>query len=238
MSKAAFPRSPKILKGAFVQLVEDVIGVVPRIVPFQYNPTTLSRTMKVWNPPEVDEHNRGQLAPTAQPFDPEEQISLQIEFDASDQLEDSDAIASVFGVADRIAALEKLLLPTSGVLGDLLNAAAALLGGGAAKPAVRKTVPVTLFVWGPGRIVPVRLTRYSIEEQLYHPTLYPLQAKVSLDMQVLTPDVFKCQSGVGAQLAVAAYDVFRLQQETLALANLARVAEATFSFSLDLSLSF
>jgi len=235
MGQVGFPRSPKILKGAFVQLVEDIIGVVPRIVPFQYNPTTLSRTMKVWSPPEVDEHNRGQLAPTAQPFDPEEELSLQIEFDASDQLEDSDAVASVFGVADRIAALEKLLLPTEGVIGDLLNAVAAF--GGAQKPAARKTVPVTLFVWGPGRIVPVRITNYSIEEQLYHPTLYPLQARVSLRMQVLTPEVFKCQTGFGAQLAVAAYNVFRLQQEVLALANLARVADATFSFSLDLSLS-
>lgn len=232
MGQVGFSRSPKLLKGAFVQIVEDIVGFLPRIVPFQYNPTTMSRSMEVWAPHEVEEHNLGQLAPTAQPFDPREKISIQIEFDASDQLESSDAIASVFGVADRIAALEKLLLPTQGVIGDLLNAVASIAG--AATPPVRKAVPVTLFVWGPGRIVPVRITRYSIEEQLFFPTLYPLQAKVSLDMQVLTPEEFKCQDNIGAQLATAAYQFFRLQQEVLAVANIARVVQA----SIDLSLSF
>src|SRR4051812_4852936 len=133
MGQVGLSRSPKILRGAFVQIVEDVIGFLPRIVPFQYNPTTLTRTMKVWNPMEVEEHNRGQLAPTAQPFDPEESISLQIEFDAADQMQSSDAVADIFGVADRIAAMEKLLLPTEGIIGDLLNAVASLVG--AEKPA-------------------------------------------------------------------------------------------------------
>jgi hypothetical protein len=237
MGQVGFPRSPKILKGAFVQIVEDIIGFVPRIVPFQFNPATMTRRMKVWDPMKVEEHNRGQLAPTAQPFDPEETISLQIEFDAADQLQDSDPIASVFGVADRIAAMEKLLLPTEGVIGDLLNDIASLVPG-IEKPAARKTVPVTLFVWGPGRILPVRITEYSIEEQLFHPSLYPLQARVNLQMQVLTPDSFKCQKGIGVELAVFAYKFFRLQQDVLALANLARVGEAAVSFSLDLSFSF
>jgi hypothetical protein len=224
MTTIAYSRSPKLQKGALVQIVKEVVGVLPRILPFQYNPETLTRRLTPWNPFEVSETNRGQLAPTAQPFDPKESISVQIELDASDQLEDSDPIAEQFGVADRIAALEKLLLPTSGLVADLLNAAAAFgaaLGGGS-PPAQRPTVAVVLFVWGLGRILPVRVTGYSIEEQTFLPSLYPLQARVSLDMEVLTPDVFKCQDDLATDIAVAAYRFFRLQQEALALQHVAR----------------
>lgn len=220
MTTISYTRSPKLSKGALVQLVEEVIGVLPRIIPFQYNPETLRRSITPWNPFEVSETNRGQLAPTAQPFDPKEQINVEIELDASDQLEDADPIAEQFGVADRIAAIEKLLLPTSGLVGDLLNAAAAL--GGASPPAQRPTVAIVLFVWGPGRILPVRVTSYSIEEQLFLPSLYPVQARVSLGMEVLTPDVFKCEDDLATEIAVAAYRFFRLQQEALALQHVAR----------------
>jgi hypothetical protein len=91
------------VRGALVQLVEDVIGVVPNVIPFQYNPESLSRTMTPWNPFEVDQTGRGQIAPTAQPFDPKEAITLEIHFDAADQLEENDPIAGQVGVADRIA---------------------------------------------------------------------------------------------------------------------------------------
>src|ERR1044071_8546135 len=112
MPETGFSKSPKVQKGALVQLVESLVGIpTPNIVPFQYNPATLKRTLKPWNPLEVDQTMRGLAAPTAQPFDPEENITLDIEFDASDQLEDGDAIAAQFGISDRIAALEKMLFP-------------------------------------------------------------------------------------------------------------------------------
>lgn len=220
MPQISYTGSPKLQKGALVQLIEEVVGVVPRIIPFQYNPETLSRSITPWNPSEVSDTNRGQLAPTAQPYDPKEQITLQIELDASDQLEDSDAVAQEFGVADRIAALEKLLFPTAGLVGDLLNAAASLLG--ASPPAQRPTVAIVFFVWGPGRILPVRVTRYSIEEQQFLPSLYPIQARVSLELEVLTPDVFKCQDSPAVIAAIAAYRFFRVQQEALALQHVTR----------------
>jgi hypothetical protein len=221
MPQTSHTRSPKLQKGALVQLVEEIVGVVPRIIPFQYNPESLSRTVTPWNPSDVSDTNRGQLAPTAQPYDPKEQITISIELDASDQLEESDPVAQGVGVADRIAALEKLLFPTAGIIGDLLNAAAAL-GGGSSPPPKRPTVAVVFFVWGPGRILPVRVTSYSIEEQHFLPTLYPIQAKVSLGLEVLTPDVFKCQDNPSAVAAVAAYRFFRLQQEALAAQHVAR----------------
>lgn len=221
MPETGFSRSPKVKKGALVQMVESAIGIpTPNVVPFQYNPATVKRQLKPWNPLEVDQTQRGLTAPTAQPFDPEESITLDIELDASDQLEDEDPVALEVGVADRIAALEKMLFPSDTPIGQLLTAAASLIGVGL--PPKRPTVPITLFVWGPGRILPVRITSYSIEEQLFSPTLYPIQARVSLALEVLTPDRFKCQSGPTIEIAVSAYQLFRTQQDALALAHSAR----------------
>lgn len=236
MSQIGYTRSPKLLKGALVGLAEDIIGITPNIIPFQYNPTQVRRSLTPWNPTQVSETERGQLAPDAQPFDPKEKIDITVELDASDQLEDSDPVATVIGIADRIAAIEKLLLPTQGLIGDLLSSAAALVGAPTAP--VKKTVPIVLFVWGPGRIVPVRITNYSIEEQLYLPTLYPMRASVTLSLEVLTPDVFQCQSGIAVSLAIAAYRVFRLQQNLLAVESAARGLASSAAVSLSLSFSF
>lgn len=224
MAAPGYTRSPKVAKGALVQIADGLIGPEPNIIPFQFNPEKLSRSMTPFNPLDVSETGRGQMAPTSQPFDPKEQITIEIELDASDQLEDGDSKAEQFGVADRIAAIEKLLFPSQGLLGDLVAAATALVG--ASTGARRPTVPIVLFIWGPGRIVPVRVTSYSVEEQLFLPTLHPLQARVNLGLEVLTPDVFKCQTGFAVELAIAAYRLFRAQQDALALAHAASNVDA------------
>ena len=46
--------------------------------------------------------------------------------------------------------------------------------------------PLTLFVWSKTRIVPVRLTEFSITEEAFDPALNPIRAKVSLGMRVLS----------------------------------------------------
>ncbi|HEX9297826.1 MAG TPA: hypothetical protein VF881_18425 [Polyangiaceae bacterium] len=223
MPETGFRGSPKLQKGALIQLTETLVFPVPNIVPFQFNPSSLKRTMKPWNPLEVDQTQRGLPSPTAQPFDPEEAITVDIELDASDQLEENDPVATQFGVADRIAAIEKMLFPGQSPLGQLLGAVASLVG---AQPPKRQTVPITLFVFGVGRIVPVRITSYSVEEQLHLPSLYPIMARVSLALQVLTPEVFKCQSGPTVDIAKAAYAFFRKQQDALALAQTGRAVQS------------
>jgi hypothetical protein len=45
-----------------------------------------------------------------------------------------------------------------------------------------------LFVWSRNRVLPVRLTDFSITEEAFDPTLNPMRAKVSLGMRVLTVD--------------------------------------------------
>jgi hypothetical protein len=225
MPDTGLRRSPKFQKGALVQLVKDVVGMVPNVIPFQYNPEKLSHSLTPWNPFEVDQTQRGAQAPTVQPFDPKESFTLTLEIDATDDLEDSNPVAVASGIADRLAALKKLTLPTQGLIGDLVASARALAGK-ASEHAVRPTVPVVLFVWGPGRILPVRVTSFSVDESLFSPALYPIQATVTLGLEVLTPDVFKCQEDIAAKLAVVAYNFTKLQEDTLAVAHIANNVDA------------
>ena len=43
-------------------------------------------------------------------------------------------------------------------------------------------------MWGPSRVVPVRLTEFSITEEAFDPHLNPIRAKVGLGLRVLTVD--------------------------------------------------
>lgn len=225
MSDTGLRRSPKFEKGALVQLVKDLVGVVPNVIPFQYNPEKLSRSLTPWNPFEVDQTQRGAQAPTVQPFDPKESFNLTLEIDATNDMEDDNPVANLVGIADRLAALKKLTLPSQGLIGDLVASARALVGK-ASEQAFRPTVPVVLFVWGPGRILPVRITSFSVDETLFSPSLHPIQATVTLGLEVLTPDVFKCQSDVTADIAVAAYNFTKLQDDALAVAHIANNLDA------------
>jgi hypothetical protein len=45
-----------------------------------------------------------------------------------------------------------------------------------------------LFVWGPGRVLPVRLDGFSITEQAYDAALTPIRARADLDLRVLSYD--------------------------------------------------
>jgi hypothetical protein len=214
-----------LLKGALVELSEPFLGPVPNIIVFQYNPETMSRDLTPWSA-DVKQGGHWGQDPSAQPFDPGETLSLTLELDATDALEEGNSVAVVSGVADRIAALEMLLYPVSDT-GSVLGQALRALGGESTVP--RGHVSVVLFVWGPGRIVPVRLTSFTVEEQAFSPTLYPLRAKVTVGMRVLTTEDFSrpgATLSTSEQLAVVAYKYTRAQKEILARLNLANSAES------------
>lgn len=236
------PLSPKLVKGALIEFSDRFIGPVPNVIVFQYNPDTITRTLEVWTPgggavtSGTDTSGSYDASSTAQPRDPSELSTLDLELDAADALEypDSHPIAVATGVADRIAALEMLLYPQEeSLVGGLLSAVGNALGGSTAnsengaKPVPRGTVPVVLFVWGPGRIVPVRLTSFSVEEQAFSPTLYPIRAKVSVGLKILTPKDFPdCNRKLSEEIAVYAFKFTRLQKKTLAAANTANSVES------------
>ncbi|WP_118136100.1 hypothetical protein [Oceanicella sp. SM1341] len=220
MSPDGYPRSPRLFPGAFVQLLEDIVGLVPNIVAFQYNPETVTRSLQPWNPFEVDQADRGAQAPTVQPYAPEETFSFTLDYHAADGMEAGNPLATGFGVLPQISALRKLTQPSEGLLGDLVASAKALAGNPGAA-ATRPTVPITLLILGPGLITPVRLTSISVEQKQFNPLLYPIHATVALEMTVLTPDVFKCRHTVANDAAIACYNFTRTQEDALALANIA-----------------
>ena len=228
-----YSRSPKLLKGALIEFSERFLGPIPNVIIFQYNPEMMTRTLEVWSQDGSSKSSASNdQSHTAQPFDPPENFTLVLELDAADALENPalHPVAFVSGVADRIAAMEMLLYPQQeSLLGGLLGSASASLGaGGAGSTTVpRGTVPVVLFVWGPGRIVPVRLTSFSVEEQAYSPTLYPIRAKVSVGLKILTPKDFPtCKKKYSEELAITAFKFTRKQKEILAAANLANGIES------------
>jgi len=226
MAETGNPLSPPLVRGAIVQLLEDLGIVIPNIIPFQYNPATVTRGLRPWNPFEVDQTNRGAQAPMVQPYDPEETYKFTLEFDATDDLESGDPIAIATGVASRIAAVRKLTEPSEGLFGDLIASAKALAGSGIEKQATRPSVPVALLVLGPGVILPVRVTSISVEIKEFTPLLYPHMADVQMELRVLTPEVFKCKQSPSISIAVAAYDLTKLQEDALAIANFANALKA------------
>jgi hypothetical protein len=173
-----FPNSPRLLKGGLV-LIDADTSAVPRIIVLQYNPDTLSRTLQ---PQTVKESgDRAEAMRLTGP--PVETIKLDAEIDATDQLEfpDQHANAVEFGIQPQLAALETILYPTSGQL--LSNNALASAGMLEILPTLSA---LTLFVWSKSRIVPVRISDFSVTEEAFDTALNPLRAKVSLGMRVLS----------------------------------------------------
>lgn len=226
MAETGYSRSPKIAKGALVQLLPEIVGIVPNIIVFQYNPQKITRKLMPWDPTAVDQTQRGSQAPTVQPFDvPESFSKFEIELDATDDLEDGNPLAELTGIETRLAALRKLTQASSGLIGDLIESAKSLVGAGEDE-ARRPTVAPILLVLGPRLILPVRVKTFAVDETLHSPAYYPLHAKVSMDLEVLTPDAFRCQEDVAAKVAVAAYNFTRLQEDANALLNTANNVDA------------
>jgi hypothetical protein len=173
-----FPGSPRLLKGGLL-LIDPDTSAVQRIVALQYNPDTLSRTLQSQAVKEGGDRSEA-LRLTGPPV---ETIKLEAEIDATDQLEfpDQHANAVQFGIQPQLAALETIIYPTSGQL--LSNNALAQAGMLEILPMM---APLALFIWSKSRIVPVRVTDFSITEEAFDPNLNPIRAKVSLGLRVLS----------------------------------------------------
>ncbi len=221
-----------LLKGALVSYSPTFSSPKPNVTVFQYNPESLTHTWTQSDAPS-DETTPGAEAgnPLAVAGMPGERFSLTVLVDANQELAGAGAveaeIAAVSGVYSRLAALEMLLYPVSGgAKSQLLGRATAALqsaGGGTKGAASESTLPVVLFVWGPLRIVPVRVTGLTISEKLYDEQLNPVHAEVQLELRVLTPaelQAANATSDVLARLATTAYSYTLGVRQAGALANL------------------
>lgn len=172
---SGFSNSPKILKGAIVGV--DAFNPLASVAVFQYNPDTVTRTLQAQG--SGDGGDRSEVMRLKGP--PIETIKMDVEIDATDQLEKTDGITKELGIYPQLSALEMLLYPKS----TLVIANTALLAAGTIE-VLPPLGPFTLLVWGIKRVVPVRLTDFSITEEAYDQALNPIRAKVSLGLRVLS----------------------------------------------------
>lgn len=168
--------SPVVLKGGIVLMDRDS-GQILRSIALQYNPETLSRSVAMRG--AGDEGDRLEALRLAGP--PVETLNVEAVLDATDGLEKSDDTAVELGVAADIAALETILSPTA----DALEHQNELARRGMIE-ILPTPSPLVLFVWGGSRILPVRITDFSVTEELFDPALNPIRARITLGMRVLT----------------------------------------------------
>jgi hypothetical protein len=177
-----FPNSPRLVKGGIVTMDPDT-SAVKGVIALQYNPDSLSRTLQIQAVQGAQDGTRVDALRLRGPA--VETIKIDAELDATDQLEfpQQFPVTAQLGLHPQLAQLEMLVNPTVETLladDNLANAGALEI--------IPLQQPLTLFVWSKSRVVPVRLTDFSIIEEAFDPNLNPIRAKVSLGMRVLNVD--------------------------------------------------
>jgi hypothetical protein len=176
------PISPRLVKGGIVTMDPDT-SAVQSIIALQYNPDSLSRTLQIQAVPGGQDGVRVDALRLRGPAI--ETIKIEAELDATDQLEfpTQNPIAVQYGLQPQLAQLEMLVNPTV----ETLLADDAMANSGTLE-IIPLEQPLTLFIWSKSRVVPVRLTDFSITEEAFDTSLNPIRAKVSLGMRVLNVD--------------------------------------------------
>lgn len=221
------------LRGVLVEYGMNILGPIPNIVVFQFNPEQMTRTIAIPPKPttatgQAPTESRDAGAP------PMESFEVTARFSAADDLGAGGAVSAIprlFGVGPQIAALEKMVYPQTtpgGLIGAAIDAVGSAISGGAAAPPSqaipRVPLPRILFIWGPSRVLPVTITSMSIVEQKYDVLLNPIQAEVKIGMQVSS------QAPTDDMVGAGAYKYTQMVKDTQATLNLAKAIE----FALDI----
>lgn len=175
------PFSPRLIKGGLVTIDPETARVL-RVISLQYNSDSLSRKLQAQ---EVGGESGNRVEPTRFKGPAIETITLEADIDATDQLEfpDQHPNAIEFGIQPQLALLESLVHPTASQLQSLETQA-----NTGTLEIVPMLAPLLLFVWSKSRILPVKLSEFSITEEAFDPTLNPIRARVSLNLRVLSVD--------------------------------------------------
>lgn len=201
---SGFPGSPRILKGALIGV--DPLSPLPNVVVFQYNPESLTRRIEPRAAGGEGERGEAYRLTGA----PRETITVTIEIDATDQLEKGDTLAVTTGIGPTLAALELMLYPKSSLV--IANSVLSAIG---MTEIIPTDGPLTLFVWGPTRVLPVRLASLNITEEAHDTLLNPTRAKAELTLQVLSYNDLPLASP-----ANALFLAHHITKEVLAVSNL------------------
>ena len=214
------------LKGAFLNFGAGLLGALPNIVVFQFNPTQVSRNPAIPRRPQSCS-NSGSSDARQQPCPPSETMSFTLRLDATEQLAQSNPIAAASGILPTLSALELLMVPQSSLSLNLFS----LGGGGGPAQLPSSSLPTVLFFWGPFRILPIVITSLSVTETEYDTLLNPIRADVAVQLQVLQPSQL-----AGDTLGNAAYDYSFKVKQVMAALNLANAVQFGVSASLSFSL--
>ena len=198
-----------LMRGMLLSFSDPVAGMVPSLVPFQYNPAEVTRVLRV-QPGTTGGSGLRVGAPPAETY------TLKLELDALDAIDKP--ITSTAGVGPLLATIESMLEPGGGGLAALVGAITAALGGGGAAPVPAPSLPLVVLAWSLERIVPVRIDSYTARETGFDALLQPVQATVNLSLTVLrdrdlSPDMTL------ANVMATAYQTVRTSSAAVGLAQ-------------------
>jgi hypothetical protein len=179
---SGFPNTPRLVKGGIVTMDPDS-SVVQSVIALQYNPDSVSRTLQIQALPGGQDGVRVDALRLRGPA--VETIKIEAELDATDQLEFPKQFPTAiqYGLHPQLAQLEMLINPTV----ETLMADDNMANQGTLE-IIPLEQPLTLFVWSTSRVVPVRITEFSITEEAFDANLNPIRAKISLGLRVLNVD--------------------------------------------------
>ena len=180
------------MKGALISV--DQASSSTDIVPFQYNPASVRRTLQ----PQMSGGEPGDRSESVRfTGAPIETISVDVEIDATDQLEKGDSTAESVAIYPLIYELQLIAYPKS----SQVTRSASLLDQGTME-VIPMTAPTTYFIWGARRVLPVRVNTVTVSEEAFDAHLNPIRARVSLSMRVLSySDLSSSASGYHSYLS-------------------------------------
>lgn len=173
---------PKPIRSGLV-VVDPERGTPEKVIVLQFNPDSLERSVSPQSAGGEGDSGGGgsgtgdknealRLKGPAQ-----ESWKFTAELDATDQLD----VAAPNGIHPQLATLEMLVQPTTAKLREATRRAK----NGAIEISPIE-MPLTLFTWGGKRVVPVRLSEFSINESAFDVNLNPIRASLSLGVKLLT----------------------------------------------------
>jgi len=206
MSGFTFPEL-NYTRGGFI--VYDPAEKQKRVIPFRFNPESLTRTIAV----QAGQSSGGVQGAQARssPSGPgaaaapaaaaggdqtggtlKETFSVVIRLDFADRQQKLTGFDETDGIAPEIAAIEDLLYPAH-VESDAASDGSEPVRVGTARPTV-------LFVWGVNRVVPVRIVSLKIDETVFNTMLNPVRAEIEAQLEVVGAAEARDKSVVKAAL--------------------------------------